>query len=63
LFPDGDRIVISARSIGETNVQVIMEKLGGGGNSATAGAQLTGVTLDEAAKRLIAAIDQYFEDE
>ena len=32
LFPDGDRVIISARSMGDTNVQVILEKLGGGGN-------------------------------
>jgi c-di-AMP phosphodiesterase-like protein len=61
LFPDGDRIIISARSMGDTNVQVILEKLGGGGNSATAGAQLTNTTLDAAAKELLLAIDQYFE--
>ncbi|MBP3587487.1 MAG: DHH family phosphoesterase, partial [Clostridia bacterium] len=34
LFPDGERIIISARSIGEANVQVILEALGGGGNAA-----------------------------
>jgi len=61
LFPDGERIVISARSMGDTNVQVILEKLGGGGNAATAGAQTTGKTLDEAARELLRAIDQYFE--
>ena len=37
LYPDGDQVIISARSIGKANVQVILEPLGGGGNSATAG--------------------------
>ena len=62
LYPHKDEVVISARSIGETNVQVILEPLGGGGNAATAGAQVPGgdvrVTLD----RLLKSIDQYFED-
>ena len=40
LFPDGERVIISARSMGDTNVQVVLEKLGGGGNAATAGAQV-----------------------
>ena len=62
LFPDGDRVIISARSMGDTNVQVVLEKLGGGGNGATAGAQVPG-TVDEVTKALLRAIDQYFEDE
>ena len=40
-------IYISARSIDEVNVQVIMEKLGGGGHMSIAGAQLTGCTVKE----------------
>ena len=63
LFPDGDRVIISARSMGDTNVQVILEKLGGGGNAATAGAQVPGKTVDEVTKMLLQAIDQYLEDE
>jgi len=62
LFPDGERIIISARSMGDTNVQVILEALGGGGNPSTAGVQLTGKTLDETTKELLHAIDQYLED-
>ena len=46
------RIYISARSIDEVNVQVLMEKLGGGGHASVAGAQLSGTTMDEAVKRL-----------
>ncbi|WP_186567152.1 DHH family phosphoesterase [Lawsonibacter celer] len=63
LFPDGDRVIVSARSMGDVNVQVILEKLGGGGNAATAGAQIQSATLDSAARSLLRAIDQYFEDE
>ncbi len=46
------KIFISARSIDEVNVQIIMEKLGGGGHMNMAGAQLKDVTLDEAKKKL-----------
>ncbi|MEG0824141.1 MAG: DHH family phosphoesterase [Oscillospiraceae bacterium] len=62
LFPDGDRVIISARSMEDTNVQVILEALGGGGNAATAGAQVPGA-LDEVSKLLTTEIDKYFEDE
>ena len=59
LFPDGDRVILSARSSGDTNVQVVLEKLGGGGNAAAAGAQVTGKSLEEVTSELIQAIDQY----
>ena len=61
LYPDEDRVIISARSIGDANVQMILEPLGGGGNTATAGAQLAGVTIKEALDKLVASIDTYFE--
>ena len=54
--------MISARSIGETNVQVILEPLGGGGNAATAGAQVPGGDVRATLDRLLKSIDQYFED-
>ena len=63
LFPSEDKIMISARSMGETNVQVILEKLGGGGNAATAGAQVPSVDLTEVTRQLMTAIDQFFERE
>jgi len=47
-----DLIYISARSIDELNVQVVMEKLGGGGHMTVAGAQLGGVTIAEAKKKV-----------
>ena len=51
------KIYISARSIDEVNVQVMMEKLGGGGHRTMAGAQLVGVTTEEAAERVKEVID------
>ncbi len=63
LYPDeGDRVIISARSIGEANVQVILEALGGGGNTATAGAQLPNKTVKEALDELVQSIDAYYDD-
>ena len=61
LFRQGEAIFISARAIGRLNVQMILEPLGGGGNAATAGAQLRGVTMMEARDSLVEAIDRYFE--
>ena len=62
MYPHKDEVVISARSIGETNVQVILEPLGGGGNAATAGAQVPGGDVRATLDRLLKSIDQYFED-
>ena len=53
-------MILSARSLNETNVQVIVEALGGGGNGSAAGAQITGKTVDEVYRLLMAAIDNYF---
>ena len=60
LFRQADAIFVSARSLGAVNVQVILEPLGGGGNAVTAGAQLRGISMDEAREKLVAAIDHYF---
>lgn len=54
-----DKVFISGRSIGNINVQLIMEKLGGGGHITLAGAQLEGVTLDDAKNELIIRINEY----
>ena len=58
----GASIIISARSLGDYNVQVIMEKLGGGGHMTIAAAQLSGVSIDNAEKQLKSAIDEYIEE-
>ena len=52
----------SARSMGQLNVQLIMEKLGGGGHLTMAGAQLRGASPSEAKEKLIAAIDEFFAE-
>ena len=62
LYPtDAGDVYLSARSIGSLNVQLVLERLGGGGNMSAAGAQLHGVTVNEAVDRLKAAIDEYLE--
>lgn len=58
--PDGGAN-ISARSIGDINVQVIMEKLGGGGNRSAAACQIPNTTLRDAVNSLFTAIDEYLE--
>ena len=60
MYPDGDKVFVSARSLGDVNVQMILEPLGGGGNTATAGTQLSGCTMKDALDALVASIDQYY---
>ena len=62
LYRKDDGIYISARSLGEINVQVLVETLGGGGSSTTAGGQCSGMTVAEAKATLLRAIDKYFEE-
>ena len=61
LYPNEDRVIISARSIGEANVQMILEPLGGGGNTATAGAQVADSNVKDVLDRLVASIDKFYE--
>ena len=58
----GDKICISGRSIGDVNVQLILEKLGGGGHITLAGAQVEGMTLEEVKQELINRINEYFSE-
>lgn len=62
LYPDGGKVNISARSMSETNVQMILEPLGGGGNAAIAGAQLAGKTVQEALDALLGALGDYYKE-
>ncbi|PKM74303.1 MAG: DHH family phosphoesterase [Firmicutes bacterium HGW-Firmicutes-16] len=63
LYPtESGGVIISARSIGEVNVQLLLEELGGGGNRSAAGVQLEGVSLREGVERLFEAIDKYFKE-
>jgi len=62
MYPDGDQVIISARSIGKVNVQLILEPLGGGGNTATAGAQVRSSDVQEVLRRLVESIDKFYEE-
>ena len=59
--PDTEQVVVSARSFGDANVQVIMEDLGGGGNAAIAGAQISDKSVGTVLTELISAIDRFYE--
>ena len=62
IVPDGrGKIYASARSIGELNVQILMEKLGGGGNRSAAAVQFTDCDSKQALERIKAAIDEYLK--
>lgn len=54
-----DKVYISGRSIGDINVQLILEKLGGGGHITLAGAQLEGFSLEDARNELVIRINEY----
>lgn len=60
MYPQDDQVIISARSIGDANVQMILEPLGGGGNAATAGAQVKNCDVKTALERLTISIDKYY---
>ena len=61
IYPNGEDVLMSARSLGDINVQVILEALGGGGNSTTAGGRISGSDVETVRQRLLEAIDHYFE--
>ncbi|MBR2240219.1 MAG: DHH family phosphoesterase [Clostridia bacterium] len=59
----GEKICISGRSLGDINVQVILEKLGGGGHITLAGAQVEGMDIYEVKRELIEKIKEYFSEQ
>ena len=59
LFETGNILNISARSLGEVNVQIIMEMLSGGGHQTMAATQLKGVDPHKGRTMLLEAIDRY----
>ena len=61
LYKAGEGVSMSARSLGEINVQLILEGLGGGGNSTTAGGYVPNSTVTQVHTRLTAAIDKYYQ--
>lgn len=62
IYPLGEKVSISARSYGRINVQLIMEKLGGGGHLSMAAAQIT-ATVEEAKQKLLNAINEYNDEQ
>ncbi|MCQ2770974.1 MAG: DHH family phosphoesterase [Clostridia bacterium] len=62
LCQSGDVVHVSARSTGSINVQLILEKIGGGGHFDSAGAQIRNDTISSALDKLRKAIDDYFEE-
>ncbi|GAQ24889.1 DHH family phosphoesterase [Tepidanaerobacter syntrophicus] len=62
LAPMGERITISARSLGDINVHRILEELGGGGHMTVAGAQLSNVTMEEAIEKVKEAILKHLKE-
>ena len=62
-FRSGVDMAVSARASGQVNVQLLMERLGGGGNHSAAGAQLKNTTPEEADRMITEAIHGYFADQ
>lgn len=62
LCDDDDTIFVSARSLGEINVQVILEKIGGGGHQTISGAQFQDATIEEVKNIVKSAVKQYIEE-
>jgi c-di-AMP phosphodiesterase-like protein len=58
----GEDVVVSARSIGRINVQLVLEKLGGGGNQSIAGATVRSTDIETASQQLLRAIDEHLTD-
>lgn len=57
IFPLGDEVNISARSLGSINVQILMEKFGGGGHQTMAGVQLKGKTVKQVKSRVVGLLE------
>ncbi len=62
IYESGGRVCISARSFGAVNVQIIMEKLGGGGHQTMAATQLSDINKEQAFKMLVDVIDSTLDD-
>ena len=63
LSKDGDKYAISSRSIDDVNVQMLMEKLGGGGHRSSAGAVIEAESFEDAVEKVKAVIDEYVDEE
>ena len=58
----GGKVYVSARSTGNVNVQLVMERMGGGGHLNIAGAQIQGATVEEVKRRIILTIKKMIEE-
>lgn len=63
LFADEEQVNISARSMGEMNVQVVLEALGGGGHHTMAGAQIRGKSVGDVEEQLLGVIESYLKNQ
>lgn len=63
IYSMNEAIFISSRSYGDVNVQLLLEKIGGGGHQTMAGTKFTDITIDDAVNKLKTAIDEYLEEE
>lgn len=61
LYRQGDGVSMSGRSLGEVNVQILLEKLGGGGNATAAGGHVPSCGVESVRQRLLKAINDYYE--
>ena len=61
LYKAGEGVGLSGRSLGEINMQFILERLGGGGNATTAGGFVPNSDVDSVYQRVVEAVDAYFE--
>ena len=61
-FREADNVIVSARSTGKVNVQILMEHLGGGGNNSSAGAQMMHTTVEEAEALIVESVRLYLSD-
>jgi len=62
LYKAGDGVGLSGRSLGEINMQFILERLGGGGNATTAGGYVPNTDIDTVYQRILEAIDAYYNE-
>ena len=62
LYKAGDGVGLSGRSLGEINMQFILERLGGGGNATTAGGYVPNSDIDSVYRRVVEAVDAYFNE-
>ena len=62
LYRSGDdAVAMSGRSNGDVNVQIVLERLGGGGNANVAGGRVENAAVEDVREELLASLDRYFE--